>query len=58
MLPVSLSTVLERRTWLWVMEFRSIVLEYSWTPFQDLWVDPALEASQNFSLITILSSAA
>ena len=34
-------------------EFRSIVLEYSWTPFLDLWVDPALEASQNFSLITI-----
>ena len=34
-------------------EFKSIVMEESWTPLLDIFVDPALEASQNYSLITI-----
>lgn len=34
-------------------EFRSIVMENSWTPLLSIFVDPALEASQNYSLITI-----
>ena len=34
-------------------EFRSVVMEESWTPLLDIVVDPALEASQNYSLITI-----
>eukprot|EP01052_Picozoa_sp_SAG31_P040929 SAG31_NODE_6062_length_2187_cov_1.309387_2_plen_335_part_00 len=34
-------------------EFQSIVMENSWTPLLDIFVDPTLEASQNYSLITI-----
>lgn len=34
-------------------EFHSIVMENSWTPLLDIFVDPTLEAAQNYSLITI-----